>query len=53
MNIGELFNRSIRIFHISKKPTPSEFWEVAKITSLGMIVIGVIGVVLSFVLKYI
>lgn len=53
MNIGELFNRSIRIFHISKKPTPSEFWEVAKITSLGMIVIGVIGVVLSFVFKYI
>lgn len=53
MDIGELFNRSIRIFHISRKPTPSEFWEVAKITSLGMVVIGVIGVIISVVFKFI
>ncbi len=44
--MGELIRRCIRILHISRKPTNDEFEEVAKVTALGMLAIGVIGIVI-------
>ena len=51
MNIGTLVKRCIRIFYIAKKPTNSEYWTIAKITSLGMIAIGAFGLILSLILR--
>lgn len=34
-----------RILKLSKKPTKSEYEEVAKITGIGIIVLGVIGLI--------
>ena len=47
MDIADLIKRCIRIFYISRKPTDEEFKEVATVTAIGMVVIGVIGLVLS------
>ena len=49
MDIGELIKRCIRILHISRKPTPAEFNKVAKVTALGMVAFGVIGLIVSIV----
>lgn len=37
--------------HISRKPTNTEFEKVAKVTGLGMALLGVIGLVVWFILK--
>ncbi len=47
MDLKELTTRCIRIFYIARKPTGEEFEKVAKITGLGIIVIGIIGLVIS------
>ena len=47
MDIGDLIKRCVRIFYISRKPNDTEFREVATVTSIGMVVIGVIGMIIS------
>ena len=51
MEIMTLITRCLKIFHISRKPTNDEFWDVAKITSLGMVAIGAAGLIISFVMN--
>lgn len=36
-----------RVLHISKKPDRFEFANVAKITGIGIIIIGVVGFIIS------
>jgi protein transport protein SEC61 subunit gamma-like protein len=49
MDIVELVKRCIRIMHISRKPTNEEYTKVAKVTALGMVLLGVIGIVISII----
>lgn len=49
MDVLDLIKRCIRILHIARKPTPDEYEKVAKVTAVGMILIGLIGVVSSVV----
>lgn len=53
LEIKELLRRCVRIMHIARKPTPSEYEKVAKVTALGIVVFGAIGLVLSVVLNLI
>ncbi|HLC68408.1 MAG TPA: protein translocase SEC61 complex subunit gamma [Candidatus Bilamarchaeaceae archaeon] len=53
MEIRELLVRCGRILKISKKPTDEEFEKVAKITSLGIAAIGMLGVILSVIFSWI
>lgn len=48
MELAELIKRCVRIIYISRKPTGEEFNSVAKITSLGMALFGIIGFIISF-----
>jgi len=36
-----------RVLHVAKKPDRAEFINVAKITGIGIIIIGVIGFIIS------
>lgn len=38
-----------RVLHVSKKPDRNEYVNVAKITGIGIIIIGVIGFVINIV----
>jgi len=53
LELGELIKRCIRILHISRKPTPTEYWKVAKVAAAGMIAFGVIGLVISMIFNLI
>ena len=53
MDIGELLKRCVRILHISRKPTNSEFEKVAKVTALGIVVFGLVGLLISVILNVI
>ena len=47
--IRDFLGSSKRILIISKKPTGEEFWQIARITGLGIIVIALIGYVIYLV----
>ena len=51
METLDLIRRCIRILHIARKPTAQEFETVAKVTALGMVSFGLLGLVLSLVLN--
>ncbi len=38
-----------RVLHVSKKPGREEFMNVAKITGIGVLIIGAIGFIISIV----
>ncbi|SCG84988.1 protein translocase SEC61 complex subunit gamma [Methanobacterium congolense] len=38
-----------RVLHVSRKPDRSEYFNVAKITGIGVIIIGVVGFVVSMI----
>ncbi len=38
-----------RVLHVSKKPGRTEFMNVAKITGIGVLIIGAIGFVISII----
>ncbi len=37
----------IRILRLARKPTKDEYMVIAKITGLGMVIIGVLGMVIT------
>ena len=38
---------SIRVLKLTRKPKWDEFWLVAKITGIGLILIGVLGTIIA------
>jgi len=50
--IHDFLNNVKRIFIISKKPTKEEFMVMAKITGLGIILIGVIGYIITLIFQF-
>jgi protein transport protein SEC61 subunit gamma-like protein len=46
--IGSFLESSKRILIVSKKPSSEEFWQISKITGIGIILIAVIGFVVYF-----
>lgn len=53
MEFKELVRRCIRILHISRKPTPSEYTEVARVAAIGMLIFGTTGLVISLIFTFI
>lgn len=53
MDIKELVARCIRLLTVSRKPTDEEFMKVAKVTAIGIVVIGIAGVLISLVTTFI
>ena len=51
--IKSLFIQSARVWHILKKPTGEEFKTVAKVSAIGILVIGALGFLISDVIKII
>jgi protein transport protein SEC61 subunit gamma-like protein len=48
-SIGSFIKQCQRVLQVSKKPDREEFFNVSKITGLGIIIIGVIGFIISII----
>ena len=50
MNVQESFNQFIkdskRVLKVSRKPDGKEYMELAKVVSIGVLIIGVIGFII-------
>ncbi len=50
MNVQEEFNKFIkdskRVLKVSRKPDAKEYMELAKVVSIGVLIVGVIGFII-------
>ncbi len=45
--------QSARVWHVLKKPTNTEFKSIAKVSALGILIIGLVGFVITDIIKLI
>jgi len=50
---GSFFVQCRRVWHILRKPSSEEFKNVAKVSAIGILVIGLIGFIISDLIKLI
>jgi protein translocase SEC61 complex gamma subunit len=51
--ITRFINRSQRVLSVCTRPRRKDFEKIAKVTALGMVVIGLTGVIISWIFKFI
>ncbi|MBI2046874.1 protein translocase SEC61 complex subunit gamma [Candidatus Pacearchaeota archaeon] len=51
-NIKDFFAKSVRVWHILRKPTSKEFRDISKISAFGILILGVIGFIISFIINF-
>ena len=50
-DIKGFINQSMRVMHVATRPRQKEFEKIVKVTMLGVIIVGMVGVVISFLLS--
>jgi len=50
-NAKEYMQKVLRVLRLTTKPEKKDYWNIAKITALGMIIIGLVGYIIES-LKY-
>jgi len=51
--LNRFIQRAMRVLRVSYKPTTKEFQLTAKITTLGMILIGLVGFLITVVFMFV
>ena len=51
--IGSFFIQSKRVWHILKKPTNEEFKSIAKVSALGVLVLGALGFLIADIITFV
>ena len=50
-SITSFYHKSIRVWHILKKPSKKEFEIIAKVSAIGIGIIGAIGFIIAMIMK--
>jgi len=53
MSLKTFWGQCVRVFKGIKQPSKKEFWNVAKISALGIAVIGAIGFIIGIIFIFI
>jgi protein transport protein SEC61 subunit gamma-like protein len=48
--LKSFFGKCKRVWMVLKKPTKEEFTKVAKVSAVGILIIGVIGFIISLIM---
>ena len=48
-NISQFLRQCRRVLYVSRRPDMEEYVNVAKVTGIGIIIIGVIGFIISLI----
>jgi protein transport protein SEC61 subunit gamma-like protein len=49
--LKSFYCKCIRVWHILKKPSRKEFEQIAKVSAIGIGIIGLIGFAISLIMK--
>ena len=50
-NIKSFGRKCLRVWHVLKKPDKEEYWTVAKVSAVGILIIGLIGFIISLIVR--
>jgi len=50
-DVAGFVRQSVRVMNVASRPRQKDFDKIVKITGIGMIIVGLIGMVLSFVVN--
>ncbi|MBS3093941.1 protein translocase SEC61 complex subunit gamma [Candidatus Pacearchaeota archaeon] len=50
--LNSFFKQCVRVWQLLKKPDKKEFTTVAKISAIGLLLVGVIGFVIAMIMGY-
>jgi len=50
-NLKSFYKKCVRVWKTLKKPTKKEFWMTAKVSAIGIVILGVIGFAISLVMN--
>jgi protein transport protein SEC61 subunit gamma and related proteins len=50
-NFKDFAKKCARVWKILRKPSKEEFWMVAKVSAVGILAIGLIGFLISFIMN--
>jgi len=48
--LKSFFQQSVRVWHLLRKPEKTEFRTIAKVSAIGLAIIGVIGFLISLLM---
>ncbi|MFH1448149.1 MAG: protein translocase SEC61 complex subunit gamma [Candidatus Micrarchaeota archaeon] len=51
--INSFIQRSMRVLRVSYRPKSQEYWMIAKVTGLGMALIGLVGFLITIIFNYV
>ena len=51
-SLKSFYEKCKRVWMVLKKPTREEFLKVAKVSAVGILIIGVLGFVISLIMKF-
>ncbi|MBS3072949.1 protein translocase SEC61 complex subunit gamma [Candidatus Pacearchaeota archaeon] len=46
------FNKCLRVWKVLRKPSKQEFLTIAKVSAVGILVIGLVGFIVSTIIRY-
>jgi protein translocase SEC61 complex gamma subunit len=46
------YEKSVRVWHVLRKPSKQEFETITKASTVGILIIGVMGFLISIMMKY-
>lgn len=50
-SIKSFFGKCARVWHTLKKPSKEEFEKVAKVSAIGILILGFIGFLIALIMK--
>lgn len=45
------YRKCVRVWHLLRKPTREEFMMVAKVSAIGILAIGLVGFIISVIMR--
>ena len=51
-NFKEFFGKCVRVWHVLKKPDMKEYKTIAKVSALGILLIGAMGFIINVLLTF-
>ncbi|MBS3085731.1 protein translocase SEC61 complex subunit gamma [Candidatus Pacearchaeota archaeon] len=46
------YHKCVRVWHLMKKPTKKEFEQIAKVSAIGILIIGALGFLVSILMQF-
>lgn len=50
-NMGKFYKKCKRVWYVLKKPTKKEFQMIAKVSAIGIALLGIVGFIISIIMK--